>query len=204
MRSFFAELAGAGYVAPREVLSGHGASRDIGQTMRAYGVSSGAVVVVADAVVSRAGLLDAAVAGLRAGGFDPVVFDEIDGEPNDIVTMRAAEQGRACGAVAVVGVGGGSALDVAKVVALLLTNSGTIADWLGVIEPVAQVAPLVLIPTTTGTGRCDMILRRKVMPSMRGISTSSVMTSGTSLAMRAAATNGSEAMPSTSISGSTP
>ena len=55
---------------------------------------------------------------------------------------------------------------------------------------------------TTGTGCCAMSLRRNVMPSMRGISTSSVMTSGTSSWMRRAATNGSGAVPMTSISGS--
>ncbi len=52
---------------------------------------------------------------------------------------------------------------------------------------------------TTGIGCCDISLRRKVMPSMRGISTSRVMTSGTSSLIRRAATNGSEATPSTSI-----
>src|SRR5690348_10088026 len=57
---------------------------------------------------------------------------------------------------------------------------------------------------TTGIGRCDMILRRKVMPSMRGISTSSVMTSGTSFWIRLAAAKGSVAVPTTSISLSPP
>ena len=55
---------------------------------------------------------------------------------------------------------------------------------------------------TTGIGRCDMILRRKVMPSMRGISTSSVMTSGSSSWIFFAAMKGSDAAPITSISGS--
>jgi hypothetical protein len=55
---------------------------------------------------------------------------------------------------------------------------------------------------TTGIGRCAISLRRKVMPSMRGISTSSVITSGTSSWMRRAATNGSDATPMISISGS--
>ncbi|MHC2736348.1 hypothetical protein ACVMFA_002109 [Bradyrhizobium liaoningense] len=54
----------------------------------------------------------------------------------------------------------------------------------------------------TGIGRCAMILRRKVMPSMRGISRSRMMTSGSSFSSRLAATNGSDAVAITSISGS--
>ena len=57
---------------------------------------------------------------------------------------------------------------------------------------------------TTGIGRCAISLRRKVMPSMRGISTSSMITSGSSFWMRRAATNGSDAVPITAISGSLP
>ncbi len=54
----------------------------------------------------------------------------------------------------------------------------------------------------TGIGRCAMILRRNVMPSIRGISRSRIMTSGISSWRRRAATNGSDAVPITSISGS--
>ncbi|MHC2750116.1 hypothetical protein ACVIWV_005570 [Bradyrhizobium diazoefficiens] len=54
----------------------------------------------------------------------------------------------------------------------------------------------------TGIGRCAMILRRNVMPSMRGISMSRIMTSGISFWRRRAAANGSDAVPITSMSGS--
>ena len=57
---------------------------------------------------------------------------------------------------------------------------------------------------TTGIGRCAMILRRKVRPSIRGISMSSTMTSGSSFSSRRAAANGSAAVPMISMSGSSP
>lgn len=65
-----------------------------------------------------------------------------------IVVARAADLAHAH---AVVGGGGGGTLDLAKAVALLATNTGGIADWIGVVEPPVPVAPLLLVPTTTGT-----------------------------------------------------
>jgi alcohol dehydrogenase class IV len=93
------------------------------------------------------------LAGLSDIGYEVDVFDDIQGEPNESVADQAAERARAGGgAVAVIGFGGGSALDVAKLVALLNTNEGKTRDWLGVVEPTFTLTPLVLIPTTTGTG----------------------------------------------------
>jgi alcohol dehydrogenase class IV len=134
------------------VLSGRGSTLETGKALRVSAVSPGTVFVVADRVVSEAGLLTDLVEGLAKAGFSANVFDEIAGEPDDGVTMRAVGRARAAGAVAVVGIGGGSALDVAKIVALLVTNDGEVSDWLGVIEPSAPVAPMALVPTTTGTG----------------------------------------------------
>jgi alcohol dehydrogenase class IV len=144
--------AESGYLAPRQVLVGPRTSHSSGQALRSWGVGPGPVLVIADRVVSEAGLLDQAVAGLTDTGFAPHVFAEVAGEPDDTVTSRASELARSLAVVAVIGVGGGSAMDVAKVVALLRTNDGQVADWLGVVMPSAPVAPLLLIPTTTGTG----------------------------------------------------
>ena len=75
--------------------------------------------------------------------------------------------------------------------------------------PAAKACSVVSAPfsvsdeqITTGVGRSAMILRKKVMPSMRGISTSSRMTSGHCLAILPMANNGSEAVPMTCMSGS--
>lgn len=141
-----------GFLAPRQVLSGRGASSRVADALRMWGIPAGPVLVVADRVVSDAGLLDALLASLGAAGWDAVVFDEVSGEPTAELVLRAAAMAREAGATAVVGVGGGSAMDSAKVAALLATNSGSPSDWLGVIEPPRPLPPLVLIPTTTGTG----------------------------------------------------
>lgn len=144
--------AESGYLAPRQVLAGPGMSHSAAQALRSWGVGPGPVLVVADRVVSEAGLLHQVIAGMHDDGFTPHVFDEIAGEPDDTVTSRASELARSLSIAAVIGVGGGSAMDVAKVVALLATNDGQVTDWLGVVTPPVPVAPLLLIPTTTGTG----------------------------------------------------
>ncbi|MCM3920597.1 iron-containing alcohol dehydrogenase [Frankia sp. AiPs1] len=149
------DLTGTGapaFLAPRQVLTGAGSAATAGAALRSWGVAPGQVLVVADRVVSEAGLLATVVGGLADAGFEVTVFDDVAGEPTDTVVARAADAARAHAVTAVVGVGGGSALDLAKAVALLATNPGSIADWVGVVEPPVAVAPLLLVPTTTGTG----------------------------------------------------
>ncbi|MGC2168239.1 MAG: iron-containing alcohol dehydrogenase [Acidimicrobiales bacterium] len=132
---------------------GPGVSAEVGRFLRSNCIGVGRVFVVADRAVADAGLLSTMLAGLIDLGFRVEVFDDIEGEPDEAVTDRAAERAKAGeGAVAIVGFGGGSALDVAKLVALLSRNEGHVRNWLGIVEPASAVAPLVLIPTTSGTG----------------------------------------------------
>ena len=142
----------SGYLAPRQLLAGPGVSGSAGAALRDWGIVQGQVLVVADRVVSEAGLLSSLVAGLEEVGFEVEVFDEIAGEPDVGVTERAVDRAHDASAVAIVGIGGGSALDAAKMVALLTSNDGTVRDWLGAIAPPIPPVPLVLVPTTTGTG----------------------------------------------------
>jgi alcohol dehydrogenase class IV len=62
------------------------------------------------------------------------------------------EQGRDFGAEVVIGIGGGSCLDAAKIIALLLTHGGTPADYYGEFKVPGPILPLIAIPTTAGTG----------------------------------------------------
>jgi alcohol dehydrogenase class IV len=141
-----------GYLAPRQVLAGRDCSRGVGTELLAAGIAPGRVLVVADRLVAAHGLLGPLASTLTTAGFSVDVFDGIAGEPDEAVANAAAGMARSAHSVAVIGVGGGSALDVAKLAALLATNEGTVRDWLGVVSPACVVAPLVLVPTTTGTG----------------------------------------------------
>ncbi|MEU9015462.1 iron-containing alcohol dehydrogenase [Streptomyces sp. NPDC048479] len=126
--------------------------------------------VVTDPGLRAAGLVDRVTAILAAAGIDAEVHDAIPANPSTAAVDAAAEQARAFGDAAVVALGGGSALDAAKGVALLAVNPGSAAEFDYRIEPEVPGLPLIAIPTTAGTGAEtngfgvieDPRLRRKV------------------------------------------
>ncbi len=150
--STFAFDRSAEFLAPARLLTGAGASASVGAALRAGGIDRGSVYVVCDAVVAERGLARGLVEGLGEAGFDPTLFPGITGEPDEAVVEQAIDEARRLEPVAVVGIGGGSALDVAKLVALLVRNARGLAELGGVIVPEVPVAPLALVPTTVGTG----------------------------------------------------
>ena len=109
-------------------------------------------VVVTDAGLHRSGLLAPALDSLRRSGLALLVIDEVVGDPPDSVVLSAAAQARAFGAQLVLGLGGGSSMDVAKLVALLANSSQPLAEMYGVDKVQGERLPLVQMPTTAGTG----------------------------------------------------
>jgi alcohol dehydrogenase class IV len=90
--------------------------------------------------------------GLRQAGIAVQVFDRVVADPPEAVVMEAVDEARSFGAEAVIGLGGGSSLDVAKLVSLLLKNGGGLGDIYGVGLAKGPRLPLLLAPTTAGTG----------------------------------------------------
>ena len=80
------------------------------------------------------------------------VFDEVEENPTFAAAERGAARARACGAQAVIGLGGGSPMDAAKGVALLSTNEGGLGEYLRGRSHERPPLPIVAIPTTSGTG----------------------------------------------------
>ncbi|GGO90416.1 iron-containing alcohol dehydrogenase family protein [Wenjunlia tyrosinilytica] len=126
--------------------------------------------VVTDPGLRAAGLVDRVTTVLAESGIDAEVHDAIPANPSTTAVDTAAQQARAFGEAAVVALGGGSALDAAKGVALLSVNPGSAAEFDYRIEPERPGLPLIAIPTTAGTGAEtngfgvieDTRLRRKV------------------------------------------
>lgn len=110
----------------------------------------GPVLLVTDAGVRRLGLCDGALAALK--GRAVTVFDTVEADPSARTVLAAVEAGRAGGAASVVGLGGGSPMDVAKLVAYLLGSGDDLTTIYGVDQAKGTRLPLVLIPTTAGTG----------------------------------------------------
>lgn len=110
------------------------------------------VLFVTDPGLRRLSLCDPALTSLREAGHDVAVFDRVEADPSLATLMKAVEMGRSAGAIGVVGFGGGSSLDVAKLAALLLGSGEDMDGAWGVANAKGPRLPLVLVPTTAGTG----------------------------------------------------
>lgn len=110
------------------------------------------VLFVTDPGLRKLGLCDPAVASLEGEGATVALFDEVEADPSLATLMKAVETGRAAGASGVVGFGGGSSLDVAKLAALLIGSGENLDEAWGVGNAKGPRLPLVLVPTTAGTG----------------------------------------------------
>ncbi|MGB6117411.1 MAG: iron-containing alcohol dehydrogenase [Mesorhizobium sp.] len=110
------------------------------------------VLFVTDPGLRKLGLGDGAVASLEASGIAVTIFDSVEADPSRATLEKAVEAGRAAGVTGVVGFGGGSSLDVAKLVALLLGSGEDLDGAWGVAQAKGPRLPLVLVPTTAGTG----------------------------------------------------
>ncbi|MBW6422176.1 iron-containing alcohol dehydrogenase [Rhizobium sp. XQZ8] len=110
------------------------------------------VLFVTDPGLRKLGLADAALASLQDAGIKTTVYAEVEADPSLATLEKAVEAGRAAGATGVVGFGGGSSLDVAKLAALLIESDEDIETIWGIGNAKGPRLPLVLIPTTAGTG----------------------------------------------------
>ncbi len=108
------------------------------------------VLLVTDPGLMRSGIVERALGILGAAGVEAAVFGQVEADPSEAVVEAAAAA--AAGASGVVGLGGGSSLDVAKLAALLAPGRETLAEIYGIGKAVGPRLPLVLVPTTAGTG----------------------------------------------------
>jgi alcohol dehydrogenase class IV len=140
--------------APSAVWYGAGASGRITDCVQDLGIGPGPTLLVTDAVVERLGLSRDVAAGLSSVGFTIHRYSEIPGEPSVEVADQAAALARQLSPVLVVGVGGGSVMDVAKLSGALVHNPGSVIDYTNVVGRrfIKPAVPTILVPTTAGTG----------------------------------------------------
>jgi alcohol dehydrogenase len=134
----------------RSILIEPGSSRRLAEQVRTLGGRK--VLLVTDAGVVAAGLLDAVLAGFQGSGVAVSLFSEIVADPPEAVILRAVEAARECAADCIVGFGGGSSLDAAKLTALLACSGESLAGIYGTNLCKGPRLPLILVPTTAGTG----------------------------------------------------
>jgi alcohol dehydrogenase class IV len=132
------------------IISELGATKRLGEIVAGLGMSR--VMLVSDPGLAKVGLLDQAVAGIRAGGLEVEVFAEVLADPPVNNVMDALAKAKAFGADGVVGFGGGSSMDVAKLVAFLSCSEQSLEEIYGVGLAKGKRLPLIQVTTTAGTG----------------------------------------------------
>jgi choline dehydrogenase len=110
-------------------------------------------LLVTDAGVKAAGLLDVALESLRRSDVEPVVFDKVRANPGvELVDAGAAEY-RSQGCDGLVAIGGGSSMDTAKGIGVVAAHDGSIVDYEWGHSPISsRIPPMIAVPTTAGTG----------------------------------------------------
>lgn len=110
------------------------------------------VLLVTDAGLVKAGLLEKALHALEEAGVAADVFDGVVADPPEAVVLAGVDRAKAFEARAVIGFGGGSSIDVAKLVALLSPGGEELSEVYGVGLAKGPRLPLLAVPTTAGTG----------------------------------------------------
>ncbi|HEV7215713.1 MAG TPA: iron-containing alcohol dehydrogenase, partial [Chloroflexota bacterium] len=139
----------SGFLAPTEVVYGRGSIASVGDITARY--SRDRLLLLSDPGVVAAGLLNRVTERLQAGGLRWQLFADIEPNPSVETVERAFAAYQAANAEAILVVGGGSAMDVAKAVGILATNGGRITDYEGGERVGRPAAPIIGVPTTAGT-----------------------------------------------------
>jgi alcohol dehydrogenase class IV len=134
----------------RRIVAEDGAALKLGEIARGLGAVR--ALVVTDQGLVQAGLIDDPVAALKAAGVEPVLFTDVLADPPEPAVMQAVAAAVEAKADCVIGLGGGSSLDTAKLVALLAATGQTPDQVYGIDVARGPRLPLILVPTTAGTG----------------------------------------------------
>jgi len=137
------------FVAP-EIIFGPGALAQVGECAARLGASK--VFLVTDDGVMRAGWVDKALPYLAEQGLAHALWSDVTPNPKDHEVQQGVELYLAADCDAVIAIGGGSPIDAAKAVAAVATHGGQIHDYEGVNKITRPLPPMVMVPSTAGTG----------------------------------------------------
>lgn len=133
-----------------QLVFGSGAAAQLGELAGQLGLKR--LLLVTDAPLCRVGLMEQVRKPLQAAGIAVQVFDGGMPEPSFDVAEQCIAAGQSFHPDSVLGLGGGSNMDLAKITATVLTHGGAIRDYVGDCRIPGPVLPLICVPTTSGTG----------------------------------------------------
>ena len=132
------------------LLMGNGAMSELPGLVKKLGARK--ALIVTDKGLVKAGISARVEKVLGDAGIARAIYDGVEPDPRIEIVYTCRDAAKASGADLMIGLGGGSSLDIAKVAAVLLTNGGEVADFVGIDKVPGPGVPTVLIPTTAGTG----------------------------------------------------
>ncbi|WP_102026277.1 iron-containing alcohol dehydrogenase [Salirhabdus sp. Marseille-P4669] len=141
------------FVSPQTLITGEGVLTEVVEQIRKFGASK--AMIYADPGVVKAGLVTRLEHTLQLGEIDYELFTDVVPEPPLNIANHAVQVLRKSNADIIIGIGGGSTLDIAKACAVLSSHEGKVEDYLnltGTKKLVHKGLPKILIPTTAGTG----------------------------------------------------
>jgi len=140
------------YATSKSIICESGAASRLAEICQQQAIKS--VLIITDPGIKQLGLHDGALASFEKANMTAHVFSEVEADPSEDVVQSAIDTAKGANIDAIIGFGGGSSMDVAKIVALLAhpNNTQTLSDIYGVGNAKGKRIPLIQIPTTAGTG----------------------------------------------------
>ncbi|HKK96141.1 MAG TPA: iron-containing alcohol dehydrogenase [Anaerovoracaceae bacterium] len=135
---------------PTRIEFGEGKINEVGHEVKL--LNGQKVLIVADKGVIAAGLVEPVINALKDEGIKYYLFDEVVPNPRDYQVQRGYEMFRNRSIDVIIAIGGGSSMDTAKAIGVLLTHGGDVKVWCGEDLLERDITPVIAIPTTAGTG----------------------------------------------------
>lgn len=141
------------FLAPTKIIFGVNSVSKLSEEFSRLG--GGRILIVTDPIVEKAGMVEVVKNELRSD-FDTVTYNRVEPEPRLELAEDLASSARGLRPNVILGIGGGSVLDLAKIASVMVTNEGSVSDYcqgiLNIETFKSKGQPTILIPTTAGTG----------------------------------------------------
>ena len=138
------------FTGARKIVFGNGSFQQLPEHIRE--LQAKRPLIVLDKQLAATGMKEQVVELLKKSGMECQIFDKVDPEPKISLADEGAKLALKAKCDIVIGIGGGSAMDVAKAIAVLAANKGKAVDYLGLNKVPGPGLPKIMIPTTAGTG----------------------------------------------------
>jgi len=132
------------------IFSGKNSSLELAQLMINQDFKR--VLIVTDKVLNQLGIANDICRLLQQHNIEVVFYDQVTPDPSDIIVEQGVKAAKVHQCDVVLGLGGGSSLDAAKMIAVLAKSTKTVKDVAGLLKIKQHGLPLFLLPTTSGTG----------------------------------------------------